>query len=169
MLFAGLLGAYLNARQVAGGTTAKWLPAGTIMPGIATNVLLLVMIFAVIMASWAVYAVRRGSRTDAYIALGLTALFGLAALNAQVYIWRQMKIGILKPKSETFALFFYSVTGTLFAVVLTGVIFAGVMAFRTAGGRSTPKDAEALSAHTLYWYFLTAATVAVWAVVYVNK
>jgi heme/copper-type cytochrome/quinol oxidase subunit 3 len=80
-----------------------------------------------------------------------------------------MKIGIIKPAGQPFPLFFYGATGTLFAVILTGVIFAGVMAFRTAGGRSTPKDAEALSAHTLYWYFLTAATVAVWAVVYVNK
>lgn len=169
MLFAGLLGEYLYARNASGGTTDKWLPSGTVMPDIATNIVLIGMIFALIMASWAVYAVRRGSRTDAYLALGLTAFFGLAVLNAQVYIWRQLKIGILKPKGQPFPLFFYGATGTLFAAILTGVVFAGVMAFRTAGGRSTPKDAEALSAHTLYWYFLTAATLAVWAVVYVNK
>ena len=169
MLFAGLLGGYLHARQQSGGTTDKWLPKGTIVPVIATNIVLLGTIFAVIMASWAVYAVRRGARSDAYIALGLTALFGLAVMNAQVYIWRQMKIGIAATKGQPFPLFFYGVTGTLFVAILSGVVFAGVMAFRTAGGRSTPKDAEALSAHTLYWYFLTAATTAVWAVVYVNK
>jgi heme/copper-type cytochrome/quinol oxidase subunit 3 len=169
MLFAGLLAIYLQARDTAGGTTAAWFPPGVKVPGIAANILVITMIGAVIVASWAVYAIRRGARTDSYVALGATIMFGLAVLNAQVYIWRQMKVGILKPAGQPFPLFFYSTTGTLFVALVTGVVFTVVMAFRTLGGRSTPKDSEGLTALAMYWYFLAAATVAVWFVVYVNK
>lgn len=169
MLFAGLLAIYLQVRESAGGTTALWVPPGVKVPEIAANILVITMIGAVIVASWAVYAIRRGARSDAYVALGGTAIFGIAVLNAQVYIWRQMKVGILKPAGQPFPLFFYATTGTLFVALLTGVVFTVVMVFRTLGGRSAPKDSEGLLALTLYWYFLTAATVAVWFVVYVNK
>ncbi len=169
MLFTGLLAIYLQARETAGGTTAAWFPRGVQVPEIAANILVITMIGAVIVASWAVYAVRRGARTDAYVALAALAIFGIAVLNAQVYIWRQMKVGLLKPAGQPFPLYFYSTTGTLFAALLTGIVFTAVVVFRTLGGRSTPKDSEGLMALTLYWYFLAAATVAVWFVVYVNK
>jgi len=169
MLFAGLLAMYLKARNDLGGTTAKWLPSGAKIPGIATNIMVIGMIGAVVLVSWAVYALRQGARSDTYIALALTAVFGVAVVNAQIYVWHEMKIGISQTQGQPFPLFFYVATGTLFAAIVTGVVFTLVMTFRTAGGRSAPKDGEGLSALTLYWYFLTAATTATWFVVYVNK
>jgi cytochrome c oxidase subunit 3 len=61
---------------------------------------------------------------------------------------------------------FYSITGTMLALVVIGLVFTAVTAFRSLGGRS---ELELVSAHALYWYFVAAAFSAVWFLVYVTK
>jgi len=62
---------------------------------------------------------------------------------------------------------FYAATGAMTALLLSGLVYTAVAAFRYLGGRS--KDVELLSAHALYWYFLTAAFCPVWFIIYVQK
>ena len=62
---------------------------------------------------------------------------------------------------------FYAATGAMTALMLSGLVYTAVAAFRYLGGRS--KDVELLSAHALYWYFLTVAFCPVWFIVYVQK
>ena len=52
-------------------------------------------------------------------------------------------------------------------LAIVGVVFSAVTAFRFLGGRIT--DREIVSAHAMYWYFLSVAFVALWFVVYVTK
>jgi len=47
------------------------------------------------------------------------------------------------------------------------VVFSAVTAFRYLGGRTTER--EIVSAHAMYWYFLSVAYTALWFVVYVTK
>ena len=55
----------------------------------------------------------------------------------------------------------------MLALLVTGVVFSIVAMFRAVAGRLG--DSSVMSAHALYWYFLTAVFVALWFVVYVQK
>ena len=88
----------------------------------------------------------------------------MALINAQAFIYSQMK---LPANDGTFSAMFYTVTGVMVALAIVGVVFSAVTAFRFLGGRIT--DREIVSAHAMYWYFLSVAFVALWFVVYVTK
>ncbi len=165
-LFAGMIGVYLHLRVASGGHTTGWLPKGTIVPEVAANIMLIGMIASSIMVQWAVYAIARGDRRDTSVALGLTVLFGILVLNAQVYVYQQMKIGV---GASTYGPLFYGLTGTWVAGLIGGILFALSAAFRSLGGRFSPKRHEGVAAVALYWHTLTAMFVAVWYVVYVLK
>ncbi len=166
MAVAGQLAIYLALRERAGGTTEAWLPDGVVIPEIASNMMLIGLVFGCVMVQWAVYAVAREDRTNAYVALALAGLFGAGVVNAQTYIWRQMEMGI---RDGQFQILFYAVTGTFLAVMISALVALFVVAFRAFGGRAGRRHVESISMLALYWYVVTAAFAALWLVVYVNK
>jgi heme/copper-type cytochrome/quinol oxidase subunit 3 len=176
--FGSLLGVYLQVRDDAldallaqqdadPATVVRFLPPDVIVPEIATNTILITLVGAVLLAQWAVYAMKRGQRNQTAIALVLCAVFGLAALNSQAYTWSQMGVGI--NDAGAFGPVFYAVTGSFAAALVIGIIHTAVTAFRSLGGRYSAADTEGLASHALVWYFLVAAYSALWLVVYVNK
>jgi heme/copper-type cytochrome/quinol oxidase subunit 3 len=169
MLLVGMCSIYLAIRDSAGGSTKTWLPGGVIIPEVAANVMLAGLFGATIIIQWARYAINRDDRQATYVALGLTALIGLAMLNAQGYIWKELKLVISDEKRDGFQMLVYSITGTYFVLLLIGVIATALLAFRALGGRANRRSAEAVSAACVYWHFLFVAFCAVWLVVYVTK
>jgi cytochrome c oxidase subunit 3 len=163
MLFAGMLGVYLSLRDAAGGTTVQWLPKGVEIPDVAVNVMLITMLGGCVIAQWAVYAIARDNRRDATIALGVLAVFGMAVVNAQVYVYNTMGLDI---QAEGYNTLVYAITGTFIAALVFGILFAALIAFRELGGRYSAKDHDGISSLALYWYFLTVAFAAVWYVIY---
>jgi heme/copper-type cytochrome/quinol oxidase subunit 3 len=171
MLFGGMLAVWWRFREnspLRAGAGEKlikdWMPKGVKIPMVPVNVLFFTLIMACLMAQYAVYAAKRADRSNVTLGLGLTMLTGLAALNAQAYIWGQMKIGIRDGRFETM---FYAVTGSFFVLMIVGLVFTVVAAFRHFGGRTA--DHEVITSHALFWYILTAIFTAVWFVVYVTK
>jgi heme/copper-type cytochrome/quinol oxidase subunit 3 len=169
MLLAGMCSIYLSIRDSAGGSTANWLPGGVIVPEVAANVMLGGMVGASVIIQWARYAILRDDRQATYVALGLTALIGLAMLNAQGYIWKELGLVIANEERGGFEMLVYSITGTYFALLLIGVVATALLAFRALGGRANRRSAEAVSAACVYWHFLSVAFFAAWLVVYVTK
>jgi heme/copper-type cytochrome/quinol oxidase subunit 3 len=141
-----------------------WMPADIIVPEVAANMFPIALVVAAIMAQWAVYAGVRQIRTHTGMALGMTFLMGLAAINAQVFIWNEMGVGV---RDHAFGALFYAVTVSLALLLVGGLVYTAVTAFRYLGGRQGETDL--LTAHAMYWYFLVAATTVVWFVVYVQK
>jgi heme/copper-type cytochrome/quinol oxidase subunit 3 len=166
MLFVGMLAVWVNLRDAAGGTTAAWLPKGVSISMVAPNMMLIIMLGASIMVQWAVYAMARDDRRDTTVAVSLVVIFGIAVLNAQVFIYQQLGLGIGDTK---YANLFYAVTGTFVAALIGGIVMAMVVIFRSLGGRYSSKRHEGVSSLALYWDFLTVAFAAVWYVVYVVK
>jgi cytochrome c oxidase subunit 3 len=166
MLFMGMLAVWVNLRDAAGGTTAKWLPKGVVITMMAPNMMLLIMVGASVMVQWAVYAMARDDRRNTGVAISLVVVFGIAVLNAQAYIYQQLKLGIGK---NGYSNLFYAVTGSFVAALIAGLVMAVVVVFRAFGGRYSSKRHEGISALALYWHFLTIAFSAVWYVVYVVK
>jgi heme/copper-type cytochrome/quinol oxidase subunit 3 len=165
MLFAGMLAAWLSLRDAAGGTTAAWLPKGVVIPGVAANMMLIILGGASVVAQWAVYAMGQDNRRDAVVAIGLLVIFGIAVFNAQAYIYQQVDVGV----GTRYGALFFSVTGAFLFALVAGMIMAVMVVFRSLGGRYTSKRHEGISALALYWHFLTASFAAVWLVVYVVK
>jgi heme/copper-type cytochrome/quinol oxidase subunit 3 len=171
MLIGGMMATWLKFRADAPvreslkrGFIKDWMPDKIVVPEIAANMMLLGLFVICIMAQWAVYSAKRNDRTHTGLALGVTALLALASINAQIAIWTQMGVGA---NDGAFHSMFYAATGTMTALLLSGFVYTAVAAFRYLGGRT--KEVELVSAHALYWYFLTAAFCAVWFVIYVQK
>ena len=171
MLIGGMLATWLKFRADAPvresmkrGFIKDWMPAKIVVPEVAANMILIGLFVICIMAQWAVYSAKRNDRTHTGLALGVTALLALASINAQIFIWTQMGVGA---RDGAFHSMFYAATGTMTALLLSGLVYTAVSAFRYLGGRM--KEVELVSAHALYWYFLTAAFSALWFVIYVQK
>lgn len=171
-LIGGMLAVYAQLRDAAGGSTADWLPDGVIIPEIATNMMLVTMFAASVTVQWAHWSIARSDRRHTYIALALTAVFGLAVLNAQIFVYQQIALPIAnaaEPDATRYAVLVYAITGTFVALLITGIVFTAITAFRALGGRYSATDNEGIAAATLYWHVLTAVFCAVWYVVYVVK
>jgi heme/copper-type cytochrome/quinol oxidase subunit 3 len=171
MLIGGMMATWLKFRADAPvreslkrGFIKDWMPDKIVVPETAANMMLLGLFVICIMAQWAVYSAKRNDRTHTGLALGVTALLALATINAQIAIWTQMGVGA---NDGAFHSMFYAATGTMTALMLSGLVYTAVAAFRYLGGRT--KEVELVSAHALYWYFLTAAVSALWFVIYVQK
>lgn len=164
MLMGGMLAVWLLQRQHAIDSGQDWVPSGVEIPGVPVNVMLIGMLTVPLFAQWAVYANRRGDRIHAGLALGLVILLGLAAINAQAYVYNRMDLAVA---GSGYAGMFYAITGTMVALLIVGVVFSAVTSFRVLGGRDT--DGELVAAHALFWYVLAAAFSGLWLIVYVTK
>ena len=163
-LFGGMLATWMRMRTNALDATGEWLPRKIIIPEVPTNVILIAFLPLVIFGQWAVYAARRDDRANAGLALGLTALMGLAVINGMVFAFNQIKLPLA---GGAYNSMFYAITGTFVLFVMIGVAFTAVCLFRYLGGRSAER--EIVSAHALYWYVLAVVYTAVWLVVFVTK
>jgi heme/copper-type cytochrome/quinol oxidase subunit 3 len=163
MLVGAMSALWFRFRNVAGGDA--WKPKKLVIPEVATNVMWVTALLACVMVQWVVYSAKRHDRQHTSVALGIMMMLGLAMLNSQAYVWGRIKLPV--KGATAYNPMFYALTGTLFALIFIGVVYAFVAAFRFIGGRT--KDRETLAGLALYWYFLAAATTAVWFVVYVTK
>ncbi len=164
-LMGGMLALYLRFRDVAiHSADGTWVPKGVNIPLVPANIMLIAFIPICVFAQWAVYSAKRGDSPHTGLALGLTGLMGIAFINAQAYIYSQMN---MPANGGTFNAMFYAFTGVMTALAIIGVVFSAVTAFRFLGGRTT--DREIVSAHAMYWYFLSFVFTMLWFVLYVTK
>ena len=166
MILAGQLALYMQIRDSNGGSTRKWLPAKTVVPEVAATTMLITVYAASLMAQWAVHAVTRGDRRHTAYALGLTGTFALAAIVAQVRIYDDMAVKVVK---APYGPLFYGITGTFLLLAVIGIGFAVVAAVRSLGGRTSGPDREIVSAAALWIHMLSVVFTFVWFVVYAVK
>jgi cytochrome c oxidase subunit 3 len=167
-LIGAMLALWMRFRTDAlNSSRALWIPKGIKVPMVPANTMLLAFIPICVFSQWAVYAARRDARSHTAMALGLVGLIGLAVINAQAFIYVRMKLAVVSKTATAFNTMFYALTGTFVVLVIIGIGFSAITAFRYLGGRTT--DREIVSAHALYWYFLSAVFCALWFVVYVTK
>jgi cytochrome c oxidase subunit 3 len=168
MLIGGMLAMWMRFRDAAmAGPENRWLPDKITIPMVVANIMLLSFVGICVFGQWAVYAARRDDKRHTGIALGLTALLGLAVINAQIVVYVQMGLPINDTTGSAYGVMFYAATATMLALIIVGVAFSLVAAFRYLGGRTS--DREIITAHAIYWYFIAAAFSMLWFVVYVTK
>jgi cytochrome c oxidase subunit 3 len=165
MTFAGLAGLYVTNRAAAISSGATWLPDGSTIPLTPANMAFATMLISAISMWWAVDAVGRNDRQMAYLALGLTILFGVAVINATSFLYTQIDL----PVATVPGVLFFTITGGHLAMVVGGMLFAGVMVFRTLGGEYSGRDREGLVAAALFWYVAIAVHAVIWYAIYIVK
>lgn len=167
-LVGGMLALWLRFRDAAlaepGGT---WVPNKIKVPEVPSNIMLFTFIAVCVFAQWAVYSARRDDKRHTGLAIFLTGLMGLAIINAQVAVYVQMHLPINDGTDSAYGVLFYSITGTFLVLLIIGMVFSFVTGFRYLGGRV--REREIVTAHAIYWYFVTAAFAMLWFVVYVTK
>jgi cytochrome c oxidase subunit III len=161
-----MLAAYVAVRAdvIAGGGDS--LPEGVhieLTPG-SMNMLTLSM--SLVTAAWVVYALRNHDRSHAYLALTVTLLLGVAFIVQTAFYYSEMGLVIA---DDPRALLIYATTGAHIAMVVGGLLFMAVMGFSALGGQLTGRDAEGMSAATLYWFITVLVYAAIWYGIYITK
>ena len=158
----GMLGFYLSARAdtIASGNT--WLPDGANIPLTPSNMAFGTMLLSGFTVAWVVAAVRRNDRPSAYLGYALTFLFGIAVINATVFI---IKVSNIPVSSET-GVYFYGVIGAHLVMMIAGLLYLLSQAIRTMAGE---QNREALVGASIFWYATVAAHAAIWLAIYITK
>jgi cytochrome c oxidase subunit 3 len=167
MTFAGLIGIYLSERSATIFSGNPWIPNGVVIPLNQPNVMLFALLSSSVTIQWAVDAARRDDRQQAYVALGLTVVFGLGVINMAAYLYTVM--GLDMSVASITPVLIYTITGLHLVALLGAIVFVGLMAFRALGGQYTSRQYDGLSAAALFWHAQVIVFVAIWYAIYITK
>jgi heme/copper-type cytochrome/quinol oxidase subunit 3 len=134
-------------------------PEDVVIPLSPGNMNMATLTMSLVTASWTTWALRNRDRAHAYLALGLTLLFGVASIVETAYLYQQTGMPVRTD------------VGVLFHIAMTvvGMLFLAVMGFQALAGQLTGRDSESMSAATLYWYATVGVYAVVWYAIYVTK
>lgn len=166
MVFIGLIAIYLSERAeiIAAGDT--WLPREITIPLNQPNTMLFTLLMSVVTMQWAVFAIARNDRVNAYLALGITLVFGFSTLVMTSYLYTLMGLDVdANPQS----VLIYAITGLHLLMVVLAMIFVALMAFRALAGQFTARQHDGVTAAAVFWYAMVAVYVLIWISVYVTK
>jgi cytochrome c oxidase subunit 3 len=169
--FLGLLGVYLSVRtqHLAAGEEA-WLPTGTTIPLSPGNMSMVTLAMSLVTVQWAVHAGAQRDRGHAYLALGITILFGVAHVTQLGFLFTQWELPLNGEGGGTYqAILLFTIVGLHLAMVAAALIFLFLMLLRSLGGQFTGRDAEGLSAAALYWYVTVAVFAVLWYALLIVK
>lgn len=166
--FTSLVGFYLAERAdyLAQGLEEPWLPGGTTIPLTQPNFMLLTVGLSAVTMLWAIQAVGNNDRANAFIALGLTLLFGFAQITQTFFLLSIMELELA---SDGRAALLYSVIGAQIALMGAAMIYLTLTGLRTLGGNYSSKDYEGVVSAGMFWTVSALMYVLVWYAVYITK
>lgn len=165
MVFAGLLGIYLQQRADVVAAGDPWLPDGVDIPLTPGNMSLVGFAISCVTMTWAVDAIGRDDRRHTWLAFGSTLMVGAFHIVGMSYLFSQVGLAV----DELQGALFYALVGGHLVMVGAAMLFAALMAFRTLGGQYSARDREGVVAATVYWYVTAVVYVAIWYAVLVVK
>ena len=165
MFFAGAFGIYIKARHDVVSSAGTWLKAGQIslVPG---GMMMVTAAMSVVTMTWAVQAIRNDDRKNAYIALGITLLFGVANINQQVFYYKDMK---LKVQGSVAELLIYVITGAHVVMLIAAMVFVALAAFRALAGQYTSRQSDGIQAASYFWYATMLMYTLIYYGIYITK
>jgi heme/copper-type cytochrome/quinol oxidase subunit 3 len=166
MGFAGLIGTYLAVRSNTLAAGGRWFGEDVAIPLTPANMALFTFLLSAVTMHWAVYAVGNNDRQHAYLALGLTMLFGFCVINATTFVYSQSAVSMDDGAS---GLLFFTITGAHLVMIVVALIYAALMTFRTLGGQYAGRDREGIIAAAVFWYATIAVFAFIWYAIYITK
>ena len=165
MVFIGLIGIYLTARADVIGSGSAWLPKGSTIPLQQPNTMFITLLMSAV-TQWAVSVIAKNDRVNAYLALGLTLMLGLATIVMTTYLWHLMKLDVA---SGIQGVLIYTITGAHLVMLVLAMVFVALMALRALGGQFTALQHDGLTAAAVFWYAMVAVYALIWISIYVTK
>jgi len=124
-----------------------------------------------VVSSVTMHAALRGARSGrpALLRRGLaaTALLGLAFLVTQVLCWWSLVRAELTVQTNLYGFTFYVLTALHGAHVVGGLLPLAVTTRRAFGGRYGPEEHTGVTLCAMYWHFLDAVWLVIFAVLLV--
>jgi cytochrome c oxidase subunit 3 len=121
---------------------------------------------SVITMQWAVAAIAKNDRVNAYLALGLTLMLGIATIVMTTYLWYLMELDIA---SGIQGVLIYTITGAHIVMLVVAMIFVALMGLRALGGQFTARQHDGITAAAVFWYAMVAVYALIWISIYVTK
>jgi cytochrome c oxidase subunit 3 len=164
MVFIGLIGIYLAARVDVISSGSAWLPKGATIPLQQPNTMFITLIMSVFTMQWAVAAIAKNDRVNAYLAMGLTLMLGIATIVMTTYLWYLMELDIA---SGIQGVLIYTITGAHIVMLVVAMIFVALMGLRALGGQFTARQHDGITAAAVFWYAMVAVYALIWISIYV--
>ncbi len=165
MLFAASIFGYLVIRAHA----TVWPPPGVPrLPGTLWISTLIILISSVAMEV-AVRAAKSDRQGALRTGMLLTSLLGAAFLVSQTLNWFALVAANLTAKTNLYGFTFYLLTGLHAAHVVGGLVPLAVVTARAFQGRYSPVALAGVVYTAVYWHFLTAVWVVLFAILMVSS
>ncbi|MGH2346130.1 MAG: cytochrome c oxidase subunit 3 [Chloroflexota bacterium] len=168
-LFGSLIFMYLYTRRAA----PVWPP---LIPGTHTfferfdwrlpTVNTIVLLSSGVTMHFAYQALRRGDTRRMLFLLIVTIVLGVGFLSGQAYEY--LHVVDVRFSSDTYGSTFFLLTGLHGIHVTGGVIFLLVVLIGTLRGKYTQQNDMVVHASTLYWHFVDAVWVVLFALFYLT-
>lgn len=158
MFFCSVIGVYILERAEARDEGAEWFPQDVVELG-PSGFIFWTLILSVFTVQWAVQAINSDDRTNAYVALALTGLFGAAIFNQMWFIINDTGFALAADNAQ---FLFFVVNGTFIVFLIAAVVFVALTTVRALAGQFGPRRAEAVSSAAVAWN----TVVFMWAIVY---
>ena len=165
MLFLGVIAVYVLRRAEARDAGAEWFPEGVVELG-PSGFIFWTLVLSVFTVQWAVQAVNADDRVNAYVALGLTALFGAAVFNQMWFIINDTGFALAANEAQ---FLFFVVNGTFIVFMIAAVVFVALTFVRALTGQFGPRKADGVAAAAMFWHTVVFMYSVAWYVVYVTK
>ena len=163
MLFAGLLGGYTVLRW----GSATWPPAGQpYLPIAVTWLNTAILLGSCIPLIGSLRAFRRGERRPFVRGLLLASLLGTLFLAIQGFEWTRLLAHGMTVAHGTYGAIFVMLIGAHGLHVLGAVVWLSAVALLAMTGRVTPDKSAALDTSSMYWFFVCAVWILLFALVY---
>jgi heme/copper-type cytochrome/quinol oxidase subunit 3 len=166
MTLVGMLAIYLSQRADVISAGDTWLPDGVTIPLSQPNIIMGTLLMASVTVQWAVYAIARDDRLNAYLALGITLVFGIMAIVTTSYLYVLMELDI---SASPQGVLIYAITGGHLVFLIGTMVFLGLMSFRALGGQYTNRQHDGISAAALAWHAQVAIFFVIWLAIYITK
>ena len=165
MIYFGLLALYIAARADARETGVEWFPEGVVELG-PSGWIFWTFWMSVFTVQWAVQAIRNEDRPNAYVALGLTALFGAAVFNQLWFIINDTGFTLDGSQAE---FLFFVMNGTFITFLILAMGFLFLTALRAMFGQYSPRQNDGVPAAAMFWHTVAIMYWITWIAVYVTK
>lgn len=161
-LFAALLSSYFYLRSGA----SQWPPAGIAKPefllaGPGTAILLSSSVTMI----WAEMAIRRGNQRSLRLGMAISFVLGLIFLAIQGTEYARADFS---PRTDAYGSLFFTITGIHGLHVAIGLCMLAIIQLRAWLGHFTAERHLAVQNVSLYWHFVDAVWIFVFASLYIS-
>jgi cytochrome c oxidase subunit 3 len=166
MVFVGLIAVYLSQRANVVADGGTWLPREISIPLQQPTTTFFSLLMSVVTMQWAVSAIARNDRINAYLAMGITLVFGFSAIVMTSYQYTLMGLDV---DANIQSVLIYTISGLHLLMLVIAMIFISLMTFRAMAGQFTARQHDGVTAAALFWYAMVAVYALIWLSIYVTK